>query len=311
MENELISVNHDMFKEETIKRFNYGYGDELMNYMHRVGEYLPRYADSEYTFVTVFHTYCCMDEYDAIFDVFSKSSASKDQIFIQLHYSRVKGLSPAMNKIDKEAFILRINDTNITLQRSNVDKERDSRGGVDVTILYEISKEMLKQIADARQLYVRIPLMKDLQQVEKEVFEGADTEEDKRRYEKEWQDVQKEYARECKNFQLMCRLFYAAAIDETAYPGLIEKEIEVLKETKKIQEKRRDEYIEEKQQEEIKEKKKKNMGELMENLALSGYPSALIVGGIWGFMISSWAPLIWLLVLVTVILIIMAIIRKN
>ena len=52
------------------------------------------------------------------------------------------------------------------------------------------------------------------------------------------QDVQKDYERECKSFQLMCRLFYAAAIDETAYPGLIEKEIEVLTETKRAHEQR-------------------------------------------------------------------------
>ena len=296
MENELICVNHDMFKEETIKRFNYGYGDELINNIYRVGEYLPQYADSEYTFLTSFDKYCCMDEYSVIFDVFSKSNASKDQIFIQLHYSQVQGLSAAMNKIENEAFILRINDTNITLKRYSTDKERDSRGGLDVTVLYEISKEMLKQIADAKQLYVRVPLMKDVQQVE---------------HESPWQqDVQKEYARECKNFQLMCRLFYAAAIDETAYPGLVEKEIEVLKETKRIQEQWRNEYDEQKQQEEIKEKKEQRKRKIGDNM-LGMAALALIVGGSWSFMISSWAPLIWLLVLATVILIIMAIIRNS
>ena len=302
MENELISVNHDMFKEETVKRFNYGFDGEIMDYISIVGEYLPQYADSEYTFATSFDKYCCMDEYNARFDVFSKSNASKDQIFIQLYYDQVESLlqGPALDKIDKGEFVLRINDTNITLQRYSIDKQRDSRGGLNVTILYEISKEMLKQIADAKQLYVRVPLMIDVQQVE---------------HENPWRkDVQKDYERECKSFQLMCRLFYAAAIDETAYPGLIEKEIEVLTETKRAHEQRGQEAHEWAEQQKKKEenvKRKREIGDNMLGMAGGGYPLALIVGGIWGFMISSWAPLIWLLVLVTVILIIMAIIRKN
>ena len=61
----------------------------VFNIKESVIEYLPQYADSEFTFATSFDKYCCMDEYNARFDVFSKSNASKDQIFIQLYYSQV------------------------------------------------------------------------------------------------------------------------------------------------------------------------------------------------------------------------------
>lgn len=58
-------------------------------------------------------------------------------------------------------------------------------------------------------------------------------------------------------------------------------------------------------------KRREEIGDKMLELAACGYPLALIVGGVWGVLIASWGPLIWLPVLVTVILIIMAVIRHS
>ena len=46
-------------------------------------------------------------------------------------------------------------------------------------------------------------------------------------------------------------------------------------------------------------------------IAGTGYPLAVIAGGIWSIINSSWTPVISLFILVSVVLIIMAIVRKN
>lgn len=215
-----------------------------------------------------------------------RSSSSDDSIYLHLTYFARDSKKPDL-ALGELSLLLNGSKRYLLTPKIRKESERieEYSGWAWIEYIdYKLSKDILEDMVYAEKIEIKITGGATSYVLEKDGYHKTEIE-----------------------LSVLAKALYNAVFDESLFNDEIHNEVQRLK---LVEQERQQTEAAMKIERRIKERKR-NIGKTMENLALSGYPSALIVGGIWGFVIASWAPLIWLLVLVTVILIIMAIIRNS